>query len=232
MKLAVIPARGGSKRIPRKNIKPFRGKPMVAWSIKAALLSGCFDEVIVSTDDAEIADVARQWGASVPFMRPAALSDDHMGTMPVVRHAIEWFSANAEPAEHVCCIYPTAPLLNPAALVEAHEQMIRSGSAFCFGVANYGHPIQRALRMNASGHVTMFSAEHALTRSQDLEPAFHDAGQFCWGTQAAFIDGRSPFLQDSVALVLPRSRVVDIDTPEDWELAEALHAALMSEAKQ
>lgn len=230
MKLAVIPARGGSKRIPRKNIKPFRGKPMVAWSIEAALLSGCFDEVIVSTDDEEIADVARQWGASVPFMRPAALSDDHTGTMPVVRHAIEWFSSNAKPAEHVCCIYPTAPLLKPSALAEAHAQMIRSGSAFCFGVANYGHPIQRALRLDASGHATMFSAEHALTRSQDLEPAFHDAGQFCWGTRAAFIDGRSPFLQDSVALVLPRSRVVDIDTPEDWELAEALHAALMPEA--
>lgn len=232
MKLAVIPARGGSKRIPRKNIKPFRGKPMVAWSIEAALLSGCFDEVIVSTDDAEIAAVARQWGASVPFTRPAALSDDHTGTMPVVRHAIEWFSANAKPTEHVCCIYPTAPLLNPAALAEAHEQLILSGSAFCFGVANYGHPIQRALRVDASGRVVMFSAEHALTRSQDLEPAFHDAGQFCWGTRAAFIDGRSPFLQDSVALVLPRSRVVDIDTLEDWELAEALHAALMPEAKQ
>lgn len=232
MKLAVIPARGGSKRIPRKNIKPFRGKPMIAWSIEAALHSGCFDEVVVSTDDAEIAEVARQWGADVPFMRPAALADDHTGTMPVLRHAIEWYGAQGRAPQHVCCIYPTAPLLSPEALVEAYERMVQSGSQFCFGVASYGHPIQRALRVDDTGHVAMFSTEHALSRSQDLEAAFHDAGQFCWGTSAAFVDGRSPFLQDSVAVVLPRSRVVDIDTPEDWQLAEALHAALPPKAER
>lgn len=232
MKLAVIPARGGSKRIPRKNIKPFRGKPMIAWSIEAALQSGCFAEVVVSTDDDEIAEVARQWGAVVPFMRPAALADDHTGTMPVLRHAIKWYGTQGRAPQHVCCIYPTAPLLSPGVLAQAYERMVQSGSQFCFGVANYGHPIQRALRVDASGHVAMFSAEHALSRSQDLEPAFHDAGQFCWGTSAAFIDGRSPFLQDSVAVVLPRSRVVDIDTPEDWQLAEALHAALAMNTKQ
>lgn len=232
MKLAVIPARGGSKRIPRKNIKPFCGKPMLAWSIEAALGSGCFDEVTVSTEDEEIAEVARQWGACVPFKRPAALADDHTGTMSVLRHAIEWYDAQNRSPVHVCCIYPTAPMLGPETLVEAYERMVQTGSHFCFGVAHYGHPIQRALRMDPTGRVSMFSADHAPARSQDLEPAFHDAGQFCWGTRAAFVDGRSPFVQNSVAVVLPRYRAVDIDTMEDWQLAEALHTALALRARQ
>lgn len=232
MRLAVIPARGGSKRIPRKNIRLFGGKPMIAWSIETAIQSRCFDHVVVSTDDEEIADVAREWGASVPFSRPAELSDDHTGIMPVVRHAIDWHAERGLGLDHVCCIYPTAPLLEPAVLIDAYERLVQSGSAFCFGVASYGHPIQRALRMDASGHVSMFSTEHSLTRSQDLEPAFHDAGQFCWGTTAAFIDGRSPFLQKSVAVALPRHRVVDIDTPEDWQLAEVLHMALVLKAEK
>lgn len=226
MRLAVIPARGGSKRIPRKNIKLFRGKPMIVWSIEAALQSGCFDEVAVYTDDAEIADVARHWGASVPFMRPAELADDHTGTLPVVAHAINWYADQGRTPDYVCCIYPTAPLLLPESLSQAYERIVQTESPFCLGVANFGHPIQRALRMSATGHVSMFFAEYALTRSQDMEPAFHDAGQFCWGTAAAFLEGRFPMLQNSAAVVLPRSRVVDIDTAEDWELAEALHAAL------
>ena len=226
MKIAVIPARGGSKRIPRKNIKLFCGKPMIAWSIEIAFQSGCFDEVVVSTDDIEIAEVARQSNALVPFIRPANLAEDHTGTIPGLRHAIEWYVAHGRNPRHVCCIYPTAPLLSPEALVQAYERMVESSSQFCLGVASYNHPIQRALRVDADGYVTMFTTEHALSRSQDLEPAFHDAGQFCWGTASAFLDQRSPFLHDSVALVLPRSRVVDIDTPEDWQVAEALHAAL------
>jgi len=226
MKLAVIPARGGSKRIPRKNIRLFGGKPMIAWSIEAAIASGCFDRIVVSTDDEEIAAVARQWGALVPYKRPTALADDHTGTMPVVRHAIDWHAAHGHEPTHVCCIYPTAPLLEASALAQAWDRLVQSGSQFCFGVASYGHPIQRALALDASGHVSMCSPEHALTRSQDLTPTYHDAGQFCWGTSAAFMDGRSPLLQKAVAWVLPRHRVVDIDTPEDWQLAEALHAAL------
>lgn len=230
MRLAVIPARGGSKRIPRKNIKLFCGKPMVAWSIETSLQSGCFDEVIVSTDDLEIAEIAKQWGAQVPFMRPAALADDHTGTLLVVAHAIDWYAHKNRVPDHVCCIYPTAPLLLPESLSRAYECMIQTGSQFCFGVASYGHPFQRALRISPAGHVSMFTAEYALTRSQDLEPAFHDAGQFCWGTASAFLEGRSPMLQSSVAVVLPRSRVVDIDTIEDWELAEDLYAALVAKS--
>lgn len=226
MRLAVIPARGGSKRIPRKNIKLFSGRPMIAWSIETAWRSGCFDAVVVSTDDAEVAEIAKSAGASVPFIRPAELADDHTGTLPVVAHAIRWHAERGLSPEHVCCIYPTAPLLLPESLAQAYERIVQTGSPFCLGVASFGHPIQRALRMSASGHMSMFFAEYAQTRSQDLEPAYHDAGQFCWGTAAAFIEGRFPMLLNSAAVVLPRSRVVDIDTAEDWELAEALHSAL------
>ena len=226
MRVAVIPARGGSKRIPRKNIRPFSGKPMIAWSIEAAVQSACFDQIIVSTDDAEIASIAQAYGASVPFFRPASLADDHTGTLPVIAHAVTWLQVQGHQPTHVCCIYPTAPLLLPQFLSDAYQRLVQTNSLFCFGVANYGHPIQRGLKINPDGHVSMFFPEHALTRSQDLEPAFHDAGQFCWGTAQAFLQGVSPMLQPSVALELPRSRVVDIDTLEDWALAEALHAAL------
>ena len=226
MRVAVIPARGGSKRIPRKNILPFCGKPMIAWSIEAALASGCFDEVVVSTDDAEIANTSKQYGALVPFIRPIELSDDFTGTVPVIQHAINWFQANRQLPEEVCCIYPTAPLLLPEFLLEGLQRLKETNSEFCFGVAGYGHPVQRALKLDGSGRVAMFSPECALSRSQDLEPAFHDAGQFCWGTAQAFLRGASPMVTKSVALVLPRARVVDIDTQEDWQLAEALHAAL------
>lgn len=229
MKLAVIPARGGSKRIPRKNIKPFCGRPIIAWSIAAARESGCFDRIVVSTDDDEIAALVRAEGAETPFIRPATLADDHTGTMAVVVHAIQAMETQGPAFNHVCCIYPTAPLLRPASLREAYERLVNSGAAFAFGVASYGHPIQRALRLDSGGIVSMFEPGHAMTRSQDLEPAFHDAGQFCWGTRDAFLSGVSPLSSGtSVAMVLPRHRVVDIDTPEDWDLAEALYLALAS----
>ena len=229
MKLAVIPARGGSKRIPRKNIKPFCGKPIIAWSIAAARDSGCFDRIVVSTDDDEIAAVARAEGAETPFIRPTMLADDNTGTMAVVAHAVQAMETQGSAFDHVCCIYPTAPLLQPASLREAYERLVSAGRAFAFGVASYGHPIQRALRLGSDGMVSMFEPGHVMTRSQDLEPAFHDAGQFCWGTRDAFLAGVSPLTSGtSVAVVLPRHRVVDIDTPEDWDLAEALHLALTS----
>ncbi|MDR6854109.1 pseudaminic acid cytidylyltransferase [Variovorax guangxiensis] len=230
MRLAIIPARGGSKRIPRKNIKPFCGKPIIAWSIAAARASGCFNRIVVSTDDDEIAAVARAEGAETPFMRPAALADDHTGTMAVVAHAVQAMETQGPAFDHICCIYPTAPLLQPTTLREAYERLVSAGTAFAFGVASYGHPIQRALRLGSDGIVSMFEPSHATARSQDLEPAYHDAGQFCWGTRDAFLAGVSPLSSGtSVAVVLPRHRVVDIDTPEDWDLAEALHSAFASE---
>lgn len=231
MKLAIIPARGGSKRIPRKNIKLFCEKPMIAWSIEAALQSGCFDQVIVSTDDEEIADVARRYGATVPFVRPAELSDDHTGTIPVIRHAIEWVNAQGQSVEQACCLYATAPFVSPDDIRRGLDTLLDTGSDYAFSVTSYAFPIQRAIRLNAEGRVEMFNPEHFNTRSQDLEEAFHDAGQFYWGKADAWLQGRMIFSPASVPVALPRHRVQDIDTPEDWVRAEWLFKAMQAEAQ-
>jgi len=220
--LAIIPARGGSKRIPRKNIRPFCGKPIIVWSIEAARASGCFDSVIVSTDDEEIAECARGAGADVPFKRPATLSDDHTGTAAVVRHAIEWLIEHQQAPGYACCIYATAPFVTGADLRRGLAALKDKGASFSFAVSRYGFPIQRALRITDNGRVEMLQPEHACTRSQDLEPAYHDAGQFYWGTVAAWLSGVEFFSDAAVPIVLPRWRVQDIDTPEDWNHAEAL----------
>ena len=230
MKIAVIPARGGSKRIPRKNIKPFCGKPMIAWSIEAALQSGCFDEVIVSTDDAEIADVARQWGAGVPFMRPAALADDHAGTIPVIRHAIEWFQQGGKRPSQVCCIYATAPFVQVDDLRRGLDLLLANDCSYAFSVTSYPFPIQRAIRITAQGRVEMFHPEHFNNRSQDLEEAWHDAGQFYWGRAQAWLENPMVFSLLSIPIRLPRHRVQDIDTPEDWLRAEWMFKAMQSQA--
>lgn len=221
MRLAVIPARGGSKRIPRKNIREFCGKPMLAWSIEAALQSHCFDQVIVSTDDGEIADVAQQYGATVPFMRPAALSDDHTGTIPVIRHAIEWIEVNTQrQPDVVCCLYATAPFVEAEDLCKGLSTLVETGSDYAFSVTSYAFPIQRAIRLTPEGRVSMFNPEHFNTRSQDLEEAYHDAGQFYWGRAEAWKEGRMIFASGSAPVHLPRHRVQDIDTAEDWERAQ------------
>lgn len=232
MKLAVIPARGGSKRIPRKNIKMFCGKPMIAWSIEAALQSGCFDKVIVSTDDEEIAEVARQYGASVPFMRPAELSDDYTGTIPVIQQAIEWCKANGFDARQVCCLYATAPFVSPEDLRRGLNTLEQSGSQYAFSVTSYAFPIQRAIRLTGTGRVEMFNPEYFNTRSQDLEESYHDAGQFYWGLASAWLEGKMIFSPESSAVLLPRHRVQDIDTPEDWVRAEWLYKAFQAESSQ
>lgn len=226
MKLAVIPARGGSKRIPRKNIKLFCGKPMIAWSIEAARRSGCFDRVVVSTDDEEIAAVARDWGAEIPFMRPAELSDDHAGTIPVIAHAIRHMQGHGEQPRAVCCIYATAPFVRVRDLQRGAELLDQTDCAYVFSVTTYAFPIQRALRIKENGRVEMFHPEHFDTRSQDLEEAYHDAGQLYWGRAEAWLAGKRIFSPDAMPLVLPRHRVQDIDTPEDWERAELMFMAL------
>jgi pseudaminic acid cytidylyltransferase len=226
MKLAVIPARGGSKRIPRKNIKLFCGQPMIAWSIEAAQQSGCFDKIVVSTDDAEIAEVARQYGAQVPFMRPAALSDDHTGTTAVMAHAIDWLSEQGQLPTQVCCLYATAPFVSADDLRRGLAVLIETGSDYAFSVTSYAFPIQRAIRLNATGRVEMFNPEHFNTRSQDLEEVYHDAGQFYWGSADAWLQGQMIFSPAATPVVLSRHRVQDIDTPEDWLMAEYLFQAL------
>lgn len=229
MKIAIIPARGGSKRIPRKNIKHFCGKPMIAWSIEAASKSGCFDDVIVSTDDAEIAEVAKTYGASVPFRRPPELSDDKAGTMPVMRHAVEWLTSQGVDVQHVCCLYATAPFVMAEDLQKGFDLLQGRDCSYAFSVSRYPYPIQRALRINPQGRVGMFDAEHADTRSQDLEEAWHDAGQFYWGTAHAWLEARPVLGPDSVPVVLPSYRVQDVDTQDDWDRAEWLFKAMAAE---
>ena len=219
--LCVIPARGGSKRIPRKNVRPFGGRPMIAWSIDAARRSGCFARIVVSTDDEEIAAVARAHGAETPFMRPAALADDHAGTMAVMAHAVAALEAEGERPGRVCCLYATAPLVRPGDLARGRDAMA-GDIDYALAVAAFPSPIERALRVSPEGRATMIDPARYATRSQDLEPAYHDAGQFYWGRAAAWREGRPFYGRAPAAIVLPAERVQDIDTPEDWRRAEAL----------
>jgi pseudaminic acid cytidylyltransferase len=222
MRLAVIPARGGSKRIPRKNIKVFSGKPMIAWSIEAALSSELFERVIVSTDDQEIADVARQWGADVPFFRPAELSGDNAGATAVVTHATAWALDQGIAVEAVCCLLATAPFVKQSDLTAAWELLSSGQWDYVFSATDFAAPIFRAFRQLPIGGVEMFFPENFNVRSQDLPLALHDAGQFYWGKPAAWLEGRRVFGQSSTVIHIPRWRVQDIDTAEDWEHAELL----------
>ena len=226
MNICVIPARGGSKRIPRKNIKEFNGKPIIAYSIEAALKSNCFDQVIVSTDDDEIAEVAKKYGAQVPFLRPGELSNDYAGTIPVIKHAIEWMEDNKNSVENVCCLYATAPFIRPQIISQAYQQLNNSKVGYCFSVTSFVFPIQRAIKIVEKNKVSMFYPEYFNTRSQDLEEAYHDAGQFYWGKAQAFKDELQIFTEVATPYILPRYLVQDIDTPEDWIRAEAMYRAL------
>lgn len=199
---------------------------MLAWSVEAAQQSGCFDAVVVSTDDPEIASIAQASGASVPFMRPAELSDDHTGTIPVVSHAVQWFLDRGQSVDQVCCLYATAPFVCGQDLQRGLQVLLDTGADYAFSVTSYAFPIQRALRLAGDGRVQMFTPEHFTTRSQDLEEAFHDAGQFYWGQAAAWLQGRVIFSSAAAAVLLPRHRVQDIDTPEDWERAQWLFRAM------
>jgi pseudaminic acid cytidylyltransferase len=226
MKIGVVPARGGSKRIPRKNILPFAGKPIMAWTIETALQSGLFDHVIVSTDDDEVAEVALEYGAEVPFRRPAELADDHTGIIEVVQHAIAWLADNGVDAEYVCCMLATAPFLQAETLSQALQQLSASDASYAFSVTAFSFPVQRALRITPENRVEAIWPENIPRRSQDLEEAYHDAGQFYWGTREAFARGEPIFGSGSIPIRLPRYRVQDIDTPDDWKLAELMFEAL------
>jgi len=224
--VAIIPARGGSKRIPNKNVRPFAGKPMISYPITAALQSGVFDRVIVTTDSEEIAEVAVGHGAEAPFRRPARLADDHTTTAPVVVHALEWLAANGGPATQACCIYATAPFIRPTDLEAGHRILTETGASSAFSVTSFAFPIFRALKVTGEGQLAMFWPEHRLTRSQDLPEAFHDAGQFYWIDVARFLADPNFYAADARPVVLPRHLVQDIDTPEDWTTAEHMYRAL------
>jgi len=226
MNLCIIPARGGSKRILRKNIKEFCGKPIIAYSIEAALESGLFSDVLVSTDDEEIALVASDWGASVPFLRPKELSDDFTGTMPVIKHAIDELSRIDREYEHVCCIYATAPFVTSETIKKSYDLLTDGGKEYVFTTCEFEAPIWRAFGIDESGSMEMFWPENYAKRSQDLPKAYHDAGQLYWGKSSAFLHELPIFSSYSKALILPRHLVQDIDTMDDWIRAEAMFRAL------
>ncbi|MBP5944732.1 MULTISPECIES: pseudaminic acid cytidylyltransferase [unclassified Pseudomonas] len=221
--IAIIPARGGSKRIPRKNLALFAGVPMIVRSIRTALDSGLFDQVVVSTDDEEIAEIARAHGADVPFLRPAELADDFTGTAAVIVHALQQLPA----FDYACCVYATAPLLQARYLRQGFELLAQQpDKSFAFSVCNFGFPVQRALTLDGQGALSALYPEFRETRSQDLPEAFQDAGQFYWGRTDAWLRGEVVYSPASLPVILPRHLVQDIDTPEDWKRAEYLYAAL------
>lgn len=224
--LAIIPARGGSKRIPRKNIKPFMGKPILAYSIEAALCSGLFEEVMVSTDDPEIARIARQYGAEIPFMRTAQTANDYATLNDVVQEVLANYKEQDRWFDNFCCILSTAPFIKPNDLVDAYDTLLNSTFDTIRPVVKFSYPVQRAFRIDEKGGVTWFFPEYANCRSQDLTAAYHDAGLFYWGKVVAGLD--SP---NRGAIVIEESKCQDIDTMEDWILAEQKYRILNYESK-
>lgn len=228
MRIAVIPARGGSKRIPRKNIQPFAGMPMIAHSLRAAHAAGLFEHVLVSSEDDEILTIAAEHGGE-PIRRPPELAGDTTGTFPVIRHAIGWARAQGWALDAVCCIYATAPFLRPEDLRAAWECLSASGLDFSFAATTYPYPVFRSLVRDGDG-VRMLFPEYLQCRSQDLPEAIHDAGQFYWGRPSAWLEREALFGPSAVPVMLPRHRVQDIDTPEDWRHAELLWQLLEGRA--
>ena len=221
MNLCVIPARGGSKRIPHKNIKDFNGLPMIAYAINAAREANVFDKIVVSTDDQEVAKIANKYGAETPFWRPSELSDDFASTVSVVSHATQACESVGFKPDYVCCIYPGVPLLKAEDLWSSLEILRASDAEYCFSIVEFAAAIQRALRMTNSGHVRPYQPQYQLVRTQDLETAYHDAGQFYWGKTSAWV--AEMLMHDGgLGYVIPKWRAIDIDTPDDWKKAELL----------
>lgn len=226
MKFALIPARSGSKRIPNKNIKHFCGKPIIGYAIEVAKQSGLFDEVIVSTDSKEIAQIAESFGATAPFIRPEDISDDYTGTREVISHAIKELANQGQHFDMCCCIYATSPLLTEEYLQQAFQALTNDASkAFAFSVTTFEFPVQRALKIDHNGLGPMFPA-FVQSRSQDLDEAYHDAGQFYWGRSEDFLSRKQLFSEHSIGVKIPRHLVQDIDTPEDWDRAELMYKTL------
>lgn len=230
MNIAIIPARGGSKRIPRKNIKLFQGMPIIGYSIKAALESKLFSTVLVSTDDSEIKEVAESLGAEVPFLRSPKNSDDHATLMDVVEETISNCAKIGKIFQNLCCILATAPLISPERLKEGFHQLNSPDVSCSFTVCEYGTPVQRALRNN-HGHLQMISEEYANTRSNDLEKCYFDAGQFYWAKITMPFDKRNFFLRNAAPIILNPLEVQDIDSEADWQLAEFKYRWLQSHSK-
>ncbi|PWN07458.1 pseudaminic acid cytidylyltransferase [Rhodohalobacter mucosus] len=218
--IAIIPARGGSKRIPRKNIRDFLGKPIIAYSIETALESGLFDEVMVSTDDFEIAEISEKYRAKVPFLRSEETADDYATTVNVLLEVLKTYQKQGKKFEYGCCIYPTAPLLKPSIIKSGYKKLMSESFSTVFPVVEFSYPILRSLKLSGNDKVEMNWPEHQESRSQDLPKAYHDAGQFYWFNVEEFLKEEELFGKNSGALILPNTSVQDIDTEEDWKLAE------------
>lgn len=228
MNVAIIPARGGSKRIPRKNIKLFNGRPMISYAIKNAMSAGCFDKIIVSTDDLEISKIAEEYGAEVPFTRPDNHSDDYATTLDVMEHASQWIDSQdwGCHVQNICCIYATTPLLEKSYLIEGLELLNSDDEPdYTFSVVKYAHPIQRAFVLNQDLFLSDRDASVISARTQDLISYYHDAGQFYWGRKNSFLKKLPIMSQNSKGVIIPFNQVVDIDSYEDWKLAELLYGA-------
>ena len=222
----IIPARGGSKSIPRKNIIDLNGSPLIKYSIDYSLKSKYINKTIVSTDDEEIAEIASSFGATVPFLRPSSLSDDFTGILPVINHAVSWYKENIENVSAVCCIFATAPFIDYRKIVEGYEIFNKKKCSYVLSVTNYGFPVQRAFSLGSKGEINLLFDDHIDKRSQDLEEVYHDAGQFYWCNIDAVTQFESMFSKNSYPIVLPRYLVNDIDTEDDWIMSEAMHVAL------
>ena len=218
--LAIIPARGGSKRIPRKNIKNFAGQPIIKYSIDAAKESAIFDEIMVSTDDKEVSEISKSFGAEVPFFRSPENSNDTAGTAPVILEVLEEYKKLGREFDYVCCIYPTAVFVTGERLQKAKQILIDSNADSVVPVMRFGYPIQRALKIKKDGKVEMFWPENYSARSQDLEPAYHDCGQFYFFKVSSFLKQKLLFMKSTISLEVPESEAQDIDNEEDWKLAE------------
>lgn len=225
MNIAIIPARGGSVRIPRKNIKKFSGKPMIAYAIENAIKSNIFHKVIVSSEDKEILTISKEYGAEIPFERKSSLADGNTNTIPVIENAIQECENLGMTIENVCCIYPCSPFITPEDLINSFKLLNTSEKDYVIPVTEFGFPIQRAVKLNTENELNMFQPEYELSRSQDLEPAYHDTGTFYWGKRDSWFKNNR-FYSSATGYIIPKFRVVDIDTHEDWVNAELKFQAL------
>lgn len=224
--LAIIPARGGSKRIPRKNIKDFLGKPIIAYSIEAAIKSKLFDEVMVSTDDSEIAEVAKKYGAKVPFLRSVKNSNDHATIADVMKEVLSEYKKQGKEYDYAFCVYPTAPFITAEKLKNAFETIKKTGADVVLPVTRFSFPIQRGLKIKKNGKLAFIRPENANTRSQDLMPAYHEIGQYLCCNVKKFLVRKKSFSENAVPIIIPESEVQDIDNEEDWKIAEIKYKIL------
>ena len=227
-KICIIPARGGSERIPRKNIKDFLGKPIIAYSIKAAIDSMLFDEVMVSTDDVEIAEIANNFGAKTPFLRSKCNSNKFASTVDVLIEVLDWYSKSGQKFEYGCCLYPVAPFATPELLAENYTRLFKEKCDVVFPVVAYSHPIQRALKLNENNKISLFFNQDQFTRSQDLETTYHDSGQFYWFEIEKLLLNKSLFSENAMGVKVSEFQAQDIDSMEDWKMAEMKYKDILT----